>query len=436
MKTLPRIALGAVQPDVDSRPLLWGLLQHLEESGLQTQCFFSQSRFAPVDGVASITGRSYRHLDARLMSQEVCREVLLHGAQGTDLSIVETAGQLENDLLKWLELPRVVVIDVANEDPCKMPPRPHGVDGIFLIGAANHSVFTRERVRWEALWNAPVMGGLIGGAHITAILERLPPGSRPSRELVRALCNSLELTKSFSRLARLAAPPTWATSSGHLFHGSQALQQLKVAVAFDDAFHDYFSDTLDLLELNGAELSVFSPIADPDLPPDTDIVYLGCGHVDRFAPALSANPCMIAALRRHARSGGKIYAEGGGAAYLCNQAEFDSGDVVQMCGIIPAVARLRQATRTPDLVEVALAHDCWLGQSGHRLRGYRNDRWTMEPMGPHWSLGGNINAQTLTSHSEMLCRDHVIASQVHLNLVAQPHLLASFAASVNAAEIR
>ena len=436
MRTLPRVALGAVQPQADYRPLLWGLLQCLEEAGVQTQCFCSQSLFPAVDGATSITGRSYRHLDAQLMSPEICREVLLHGAHGADLSIIETGqqgGQASQErLIDWLELPRVVVLDVEHNDPCQVPPRPANVDGIFLTGASDHETFSQQRLRWETLWNAPVLGGLIGGAHIRAIVDHLPPGSRPSKELVRALGKSIVWTSKIARLLNLAGPAPQGEATQHLFRPSQAMNKLKVAVAFDDAFHTYFADTLDLLELNGAELRDFSPIADPDLPADTDVVYLGCGHVERFADALAANPCMIAALRRHARDGGRIYAEGGGAAYLCNQVEFDSGECIQMCGVIPAVARCLPVPRPAEFAEISLTNDCWLGRFGDRLRGYRNGRWVMEPMGPHWTLGGNLAARSLATHSEMLGRDHVIASQVHLNLVAQPHLLSSFAASASA----
>ncbi len=51
----------------------------------------------------------------------------------------------------------------------------------------------------------------------------------------------------------------------------------------DDAFHCYFPDTLDLLELRGATVCDFSPLRDERLPVDTDIVYFGCGRPDLFA---------------------------------------------------------------------------------------------------------------------------------------------------------
>ena len=73
--------------------------------------------------------------------------------------------------------------------------------------------------------------------------------------------------------------------------------------------------------MRGAVVVDFSPLRDERLPEGTDIVYLGCGHPEVYAAELSANHCMKLSLRNHIRSGGRIYAEGGGLAYLCQQME-------------------------------------------------------------------------------------------------------------------
>ena len=84
----------------------------------------------------------------------------------------------------------------------------------------------------------------------------------------------------------------------------------------------------------------FSPLRDENLPPQADIVYLGCGHPEQFAAALAENHCMIAALRSHLRAGRRIYGEGGGAAFLCQRMETPEGEFKWMAGVLPAVARL------------------------------------------------------------------------------------------------
>jgi len=324
-----------------------------------------------------------------------------------------------------------------------LPPRPRQVDGILLTGAADRQTFARQRLRWESIWGAPVFGGLIGCGHIQAILRRLAAGARPSAELCRALAENFVLTVDVEALLALSDAPGWMAEPAQIFRESSAMAGLNVAVAFDAAFGRYFADALDLLELNGARLREFSPLNDPDLPSATDVVYFGCGNVECYAEALAANPCMMSALRRHAQSGGRIYAEGGAAAYLCEQVELEPGRRLQMCGIMPAAARLAPTPAAQQPVEIVLNDNCWLGRANDRLRGYRNARWRMQPTAARCSVGRappSQNASALdgfspaaaAGNSDLLCLGNVIASQVHLNLVAQPHLLKAFALSPSA----
>ena len=142
--------------------------------------------------------------------------------------------------------------------------------------------------------------------------------------------------------------------------------RITVAMAFDEAFNCYFPAGLDLLELRGATVVDFSPLRDAALPPDTDIVFLGCGHPERYATPLADNHCMMSALRDHVRWGHRLYAEGGGLAYLCEQMETSDGATVPMAGVFPATARLdcRQSDFQP--IEVTLPRANWLGPLGPR----------------------------------------------------------------------
>ena len=128
---------------------------------------------------------------------------------------------------------------------------------------------------------------------------------------------------------------------------AQFLAEVTVAVAYDDAFNCYFPDTLDLLELQGATVKVFSPLTDAELPEGTEVVYLGCGHPERCAEALAANRCLVSALCDHVLQGGRVYAEGGGLAYLCEEIATPKGQRWPMVGVLPAVAHLVRPRRRP-----------------------------------------------------------------------------------------
>ncbi len=406
-------------------------MNNLEAGGIAVQSFYSQSHFVPADGAMPITGRCYRHLDSWLMNADVCRDVFVHGACGADLSIVD--GDYDNGnnhggasldaLCHALELPRLAVVDPVAHDSCLLPPRPEQVDGVLLLNIADRGELARQQCRFEALWGVRVLGGLVACPHLSAILERLPPGARPSRELCRALGEALVLRDEVDTLLDLAAPASWARAKPGLFQPIPRMAGLNVAVAYDDAFGNYFPDTLDLLELSGANLRDFSPLSDDGLPNNTDIVYLGCGQVERYASALADNACMIASLRRYAQAGGRVYGEGGAIAYLSHQVELESGMRSPMAGLLPAIARYNHQAGRPTPAEMTVARDCWFAKAGDSLRGYHNSRWRIEPLAPIGSL-----VREPAQRFDLLRAGNVIASNIHLNLVGQPNLLASFLA--------
>jgi len=197
--------------------------------------------------------------------------------------------------------------------------------------------------------------------------------------------------------------------------------RLSLAVAYDEAFNCYFPDTLDWLELRGASVVDFSPLREESLPAGTDIVYLGCGQPERHAAALSKNHCMKAALRNHLRAGRRIYAEGGGLAYLCQQMESLDGVLKRMVGIIPAAARLTRSPSPPRPIEVTLAQPNWLAAEGERLRGYLSSHWELEPIG---DLRGSV-AQPGYARA-ILGPYQAVGSLLHLNFAAQPDFLRRF----------
>jgi cobyrinic acid a,c-diamide synthase len=196
---------------------------------------------------------------------------------------------------------------------------------------------------------------------------------------------------------------------------------LTVAVGFDEAFNCYFPDTLDLLELCGATVVDFSPLRDEALPPETDLVYLGCGHPERYAAALAENHCMTLALRDHLCGGGRVYAEGGGLAYLCQYMETADGRRTSMIGAIPAVARVNPQPAPPRPIEVTLARRTWLGMRGRRLRGYLNTNWLIEPLGEVEGCLAEAGHEC-----DLVGRYLAVGSRLHLNFAAQPEFLRNF----------
>jgi cobyrinic acid a,c-diamide synthase len=129
---------------------------------------------------------------------------------------------------------------------------------------------------------------------------------------------------------------------------------------------------------------------------------------------------MLLALRDHVCSGKRIYAEGGGLAYLCQTLELPCGELAPMAGVFPAIAR-PGGGGNPEPLSTTLACDSWLGPAGATVSGYLNDAWRLEPVGRLRTLGPAPDQQF-----PLVLRHQAVGSRMHLNLAAQPQLLGGF----------
>jgi cobyrinic acid a,c-diamide synthase len=300
-------------------------------------------------------------------------------------------------------------------------PRPAAVDGVLIDKVADQAEARRFQTTIEALWGAPVLGSLEPLPQIRAAIGGLSRGCAPSRELCRTLGENLLERLHFERLCNLAGGRQTPPGSSQLFDEPASARPLKIAVAFDEVFRFYFPDTLDLLEARGAVLRDFSPVHDERLPQRTDVVYFGCGLPELSAHSLASNHCMKQSIRAFARAGGRIFAECGGLAYLCEQIVMPCGRCVPMTGVLPATARVNPSPSTPRPVEVTLEEDTWLGREGTRLRGYQNTNYKLHSSGGLPSL-----VRELKHRADLLGDGRVIASRIHINFAAHADLLARF----------
>jgi cobyrinic acid a,c-diamide synthase len=438
MKHLPRFALGTIQPGARREAAVWGLVAALAETEDSPVLFRSSCGFAPHDPAKSILGRASRHLDSWAMSRSDAISALARGAGVQDTAIVEgefddaqgttPAGPFSSldRLCEWLDLPRLAVIDVRALAHRGVGRRTGRIDGLLLDRVSDLGDAAYWQTTLEALWKTPVLGWLEESAPLRALCASLPAGSHPSRELCNALGNRLLPTLRLPLLRQLAGraaplsfePEAWLLNADSLPSNKC---RFRIAVAIDEAYCGYYPETLDLLEAAGAELCDFSPLRSESIPENSDVVYFGCGHPERDPEKLAANHCLKQSLRSFAASGGRIYAEGSGLAYLCREIVLPCGRTIAMTGLLPATARWHGQNAVVEPAEVIFGVSSWLAPASISIRGYRHGGWQIEPSGPLIAY-----AKDAQQSLDVLGRGNVIGSRVLINLAANRHLLRRF----------
>jgi cobyrinic acid a,c-diamide synthase len=434
---IPRIVIAGTHSGIGKTTVASGLMAALSSKGLRVAPFKVGPDFIDPSYHTLATDRPGRNLDAFLSGEGMIGPLFAHGAQGTDIAVVEGAmglfdgksgdGELASTahVAKLLGAPVVLVVD-ARAMARSVAAMVHGfttfdpelnVSGVVLnrVGSTAHEKMLREALK---PLHIPVLGVLHRGHEIQTpdrhlglvpVAERRAEARRSLDALGTVISNSLNLDEVL-KLATSAQPlsvePWRAESEGMNLTGS-----IRVAVAAGPSFSFLYRENLELLGAAGAEVVTFDPTTDERLPARSDALYLGGGFPETYAEALSANVGMRESVRGFTEGGRPVVAECGGLLYLAREL-----DGHPMCGVLDATASM-SGRLTLGYREATALTDSPLAWTGVEVRGHEFHYSTVEPRAgerPAWDLVGR-GPEGFTVGS-------VHASYLHTHWAATPEL--------------
>ncbi|MGW2569334.1 cobyrinate a,c-diamide synthase [Streptomyces sp. NPDC001537] len=192
---------------------------------------------------------------------------------------------------------------------------------------------------------------------------------------------------------------------------------LVVAIAGGAAFTFSYAEHSELLAAAGAEVVVFDPLRDEQLPDGTRGLVIGGGFPEVYASELSANEPLRKAVAALAEGGAPVAAECAGLLYLCREL-----DGQPMCGVLDARARMsgRLTLGYRDAVAVG---DSVLAPAGTRMRGHEFHRTVVEPgagAAPAWGVRAPV------PRVEGFVQQGVHASYLHTHWASEPGVARRF----------
>lgn len=390
------------------------LARHHTARGRAVDVFKTGPDFLDPMILARASGRPVHQLDLWMGGEAHCRK-LLHDAAGTaDLILVEGVMGLYDgapssaDLARLFGIPVLAVIDAAAMAQ---------TFGAVAYGLAHYSP--------GLPFHGALANRVAGPGHCELAKQGMPPGMRfmggipresgfelPDRHL--GLVQAEELADLDQRLSAAASalqgtgleemPPEVELSAPDTVAEvlERPLAGVRVGVARDRAFSFLYPANLDLLRELGAELSFFSPLAEPDLPP-VDSVYLPGGYPELHLEQLSANRAMAGALRRHVSSGKPAYAECGGMLYLLETLTDHQGRRADLAGVLPGHAILHARLQSIGYHTAPL--------SGGNMRGHSFHHSTVEtPLTP---AAHTERARSDAAGEAIYVRERLVATYFH-----------------------
>jgi len=438
----PRVVIAATRSGDGKTTVTTGLLAALRAAGLRVSAHKVGPDYIDPSYHAAASGRPGRNLDPWLTSEELIAPLFLHGAHGSDISVIEgvmglfdgAAGRGDfastAHVARLLDAPVILVIGAGGAGR-SVAATVHGFatydPAVRLAGVVFNQVSSprHEQILREALAGTgiPVAGALPAEAVLhtpSRHLGLVPAAERgaqvsnwlpPLRALVRDHLD-LDLVTAIAR----AAPPLTATpwspaSPGHAsaqVSGSPGAPP-RVAVAAGPAFTFGYAEHYELLTAAGAEVADFDPVTAGALPAGTDALVAGGGFPQLYASDLAANTTLRAEVAARVAAGMPVIAECAGLLWLGSDL-----DGRPQCGVLPAAA-----TMTPKLTlayrEATALTSSPLAAAGTTVRAHEFHRTASVPAhgpSPAWQLADGSTHGWATST--------LLASYLHVHWAGLP----------------
>ncbi len=381
------IMITAPSSNTGKTTITLGIIRAVKNRGLDVSAFKTGPDFIDTKYLELASGKGAGNLDMHLMGRVGIKNSIsmnygeygiIEGAMGYFDGIYNTFENSSFDISKELDIPAILVYRPQGEMFSAIPKIKGMVEfpdskikGIIL-NKVNKDMFYLLKEKIEEYVDIEVLGYL--PQDISLEVESRYLGlmqayeNTDCEELIYKAAEAVEKTVDIDRILELAA------SIDVLPYEYQQKRDIKVAIAYDEAFNFYYKENLRLLE-NVCEVMYFSPIRDRSVP-KADLIYIGGGYPELYKEGLSSNIDMIHSIRENAINGKPIVAEAGGFMYLVSSIEN-----YPMCNLLSGNATMTDRLQRFGYVNMELNQDTILGKKGSIITGNEYHRSTIDIKG-------------------------------------------------------
>lgn len=342
-----------------------GLTAVLRAAGRKVVAFKKGPDYIDAGWLRLASGTDCYNLDPYLVSEEALKRSFKSHAAGAEIALLEgnrglydgvtaDGGYSTADLAIMLDLPVLLVVNCTKTTRtvaamvlgCMRLDERIDIRGVVLNHVATERQRRLVREAVEKYTGIPVLGviprmdrDIFPMRHLGMIPYQEYDDSGGALTFLReTVAANIDLTAIEGIMKPLAAPEG---GMGSVVGGSNGREGIRIGILQDAAFQFYYSENLEALKREGAELVSINALHDSALP-DIDGLYIGGGFPETSARALAANESFRGSVKRKAEEGLPIYAECGGLIYLGESIVLD-GVEYPLTGVFPA--RFGMATK-------------------------------------------------------------------------------------------
>ena len=379
-----------------------GLLRAFKRRGVAVVGLKSGPDYIDPAFHAAASGSEGVNLDSWAMAPQLVSALARHALAGRALALCEASmglfdgvpapsgrGGASADVAAALDLPVLLVIDVSGQAQsaaavvkgCATFDERLRIAGVVVnrVGSDRHRRLTVEAI--EAL-GIPVVGALPRSESV-ALPERhlglVQAGETEALDRrLESMADLIEAHVDCGRVLALAGEVSLDPQAP----GAVALRPpgQRIALARDAAFSFIYPHLTQGWRAAGAEIVVFSPLADQPPRADCDVCWLPGGYPELHAGRLAAAGLFREGLRRFAETR-PVHGECGGYMALGASLVDASGVAHRMAGLLGVETSFERRRMTLGYREARLAAECVLGPAGTVLRGHEFHYATIASIG-------------------------------------------------------
>ena len=405
---IPRILISADRSSSGKTTISMGIMAALKAQGYVVQPFKVALDYIDPEYHTEIVGRRSRNLDGYLMGSEGVIDVFHHACASeendgkkADVAVIEGVRGLyegldaETDMgstaqiSKILKCPVIMVINARSMTrSCAALIKGFAafdsevnIAGVILnnVGSKKHA--DKAITAIEKTTGIPVIGVVYRNPELDFWMRELglipiPEGRKTYdrfAERIKLIEETIQDSIDLNRLIQIAetAGPIHPPEKSRFENRTDAASETPViGVAFDEAFNFYYPDNMDLLQAQNAEIKLFSPLHDAEIP-KVDALYIGGGTPEIFAEMLAENKTMKASIQKASKAGMPIFAESAGMNYLTKRMILKKKDeadrICEMIGIFDCDTVYGSGKRIVTYTNGVFEKDTPIGKVGNEF---------------------------------------------------------------------
>lgn len=459
---IPTLVIAGTNSGCGKTTVSMGIMAALVEKGLKVQPYKVGPDYIDPMFHTFITGRESRNLDSWILSPDTVRYLFDKNSVGVDVAVVEGVmgfydgiggKSLEGSTVDVASIIEAPVILVINGEAMSLSAaalvkgfaefdKNANVKGVIInnISGEGHYKLLKESIEHHT--GIKVLGYLahsedlcIGSRHLGLVTSSEISGLK---DKVRILSRKVQETIDLELLIKLA-------NEGGRSFTNQIMQEVqkcplpkvkecpqgkvRIGVACDKAFCFYYRDSLELLEMMGAELVYFSPLEDTEIPEGIDGIYLGGGYPEVWAEDLQANKAMRSEIKYVIDKGLPVYAECGGFMYLTDRIVDFEGREFGMVGAIKGNSIMTTSLQRFGYVHVKTIEDNILAKTGAEIRAHEfhfSETIVDEDTSVCFKISKNKDGLDGRSWECAFKKRNILACYPHLHFWANPDFAKGF----------